>query len=83
MRRTKLFITLLSVLAITAVSTLHDERSQQRLVKDVGSTCFEWVNHAGYRFDTLELADDYTAKIDNIANSNVTFDICGQVKESN
>jgi hypothetical protein len=50
----------------------------------VGSTCFEWVNNAGYRFDTLEKADDYTVNItDQPDNATVTFDICGQIMTSN
>jgi len=53
------------------------DSGEQNLLGDAGSTCFEWVNQAGYRFDTLYNQYDYNYSIDANPNTTVTFDVCG------
>ena len=51
------------------------DSGEQNLLGDAGSTCFEWVNQAAYRYDTLNNQYDYNYSFD--ANTTVTFDVCG------
>jgi hypothetical protein len=76
MSKTYLIIAVLCAFALTSVSGQFMDSGEQNLLGDAGSTCFEWVNQAGYRYDTLYNQYDYNYTIPD-TNTNVTFDVCG------